>query len=139
MLGSSRMIVALEGSRFGFISAQASKVVVGHVAVEGKPLFELRKVYVRWYPLSLLTGKLAIFCRAIAYDGIVECSIDGIPVLCNGNPLYENKIREREPGKISGRNASMVQRDERKHVGLDQERSAPGEIETRQKGRSGSL
>jgi type II secretion system protein N len=92
LLGSSRMIVALEGSRFGFTSAQASKVVVGHVAVEGKPLFELRKVYVRWNPLSLLAGKLAISGRAVAYDGIVEYSIDGIPVSGTGSPFMNIKI-----------------------------------------------
>lgn len=92
LLGSSRMIVALEGSRFGFTNAQASKVLVGHVAVEGKPLFELRKVYVRWNPLSLLAGKLAIFCRAIAYDGIVDCSIDGIPLSAKGSPLMRIKF-----------------------------------------------
>ncbi len=92
LLGSSHMIVALEGSRFGFTNAQASKLLVGHVAVEGKPLFELRKVYVRWNPLSLLAGKLAIFCRAIAYDGIVDCSIDEIRVSGNGSPLMRIKF-----------------------------------------------
>ena len=86
LLGSSRMAVALEGSRFGFTSAQATKIVVGHPAVEGKPLFEIRKVDVRWYPLSLLTGKLAIFCKALVYDGTVECSIDRIPMFSKGSP-----------------------------------------------------
>jgi type II secretion system protein N len=92
LLGSSRIIVALEGPRFGFISAQASRVVIGHVAVEGRPLFELRKIDARWHPLSLLTGRLAIFCRALAYDGMVECSIDGIPVLAKGSPYMKIKF-----------------------------------------------
>ncbi|MGD0233852.1 MAG: type II secretion system protein GspN [Syntrophorhabdales bacterium] len=92
LLGSSRIIVALEGPRFGFISAQASRVVIGHVAVEGRPLFELRKIDARWHPLSLLTGRLAIFCRALAYDGMVECSIDGIPVLAKGSPYMKMKF-----------------------------------------------
>ena len=92
VLGSSRMIIALEGSRFGFISAQASKVVVGHVAVEGRPLFEFRRVNARWYPFSLLKGKLAILSRAVAYDGMVECSIDGIPLLSAGVPFMKIKF-----------------------------------------------
>jgi type II secretion system protein N len=94
LLGSSRTIIALEGSRFGFISAQASKVVVSHVAVEGKPLFEFRKINARWYPFSLLKGKLAILCRAIAYDGMIECSIDGIPVLSAGIPFMRIKFEK---------------------------------------------
>jgi type II secretion system protein N len=92
VLGSSRMIIALEGSRFGFISAQASKVVVGHVAVEGRPLFEFRTIDARWYPFSLLKGKLAILCKAVAYDGTVESSIDGIPVLSSGIPFMKLKF-----------------------------------------------
>jgi hypothetical protein len=47
---------------------------------------------VRWNPLSLLAGKLAIFCRAIAYDGIVDCSIDGIPLSAKGSPLMRIKF-----------------------------------------------
>jgi len=89
VLGSSRMIVALEGPRLGFMTAQASRVAVGHVAVEGKPLFELRRVYVRWHPLSLLFGKLAILCTAVAYDGAVTCSIDGIPLRASGSPFMK--------------------------------------------------
>ena len=92
LLGSNRVIVALEGPHFGLTGAQASKIVVGHLAVEGKPLFELRKIDARWHPLSLLTGKLAIFCTALAYDGMVECSIDGIPVLAKGSPFMRIKF-----------------------------------------------
>ena len=92
VLGSSRMIIALEGSRFGFVTAQASKIVVGHVAVEGKPLFEFRMINARWYPFSLLKGKLAILSRAVAYGGTVECSIDGIPLLSAGIPSMRIKF-----------------------------------------------
>ena len=92
VLGSSRMIVALEGPHLGLVSAQASKVVVGHVAVEGKPLFELRRVYVQWYPFSLLTGKLTVFSKAAAYDGTIECEINGIPVLVTGTPTMKLKF-----------------------------------------------
>jgi type II secretion system protein N len=93
VLGSSHMIIALEGSRFGLVSAQASRVTIGHIAVEGRPLFEFRRVDARWYPFSLLTGKLAMFCRAVAYDGTVECSIDGIPVSGAGTPFMRIKFK----------------------------------------------
>ncbi len=92
LLASSRMIVAVEGPRFGFTSVQVSKIIVGHVAVQGKTLFELRKIDARWDPLSLLIGKLAIFCRAYAYDGMVECSIDSISMLSKVNPNMKIKF-----------------------------------------------
>ena len=92
LLGSSRMIVAVEGPRFGFTSVQVSKIVVGHAAVEGKPLFELKKIDARWNPFSLIFGKLAIFCRAQAYDGLVECSIDRISMLSKVNPNLRIKF-----------------------------------------------
>ena len=137
LMGSSSMTVALEGPRFGFASVQVSRIVVGHVAVQGKPLFELKKIDARWYPFSLLTGKLAIFCRAVAYDGTIECSIDGIPVFAKVNPICENQIRERKPGKVSGRDASMVQRHERKAVGLDQGRSSLATVQRSRREHSG--
>ncbi len=87
LLGSSRMVIALENPRFGFAGAQVSRIVVGHVAVEGGPLFEFRKIDMRWRPFSLLTGKLAILCKATAYDGTVDCSIDGISVSGTGSPF----------------------------------------------------
>jgi type II secretion system protein N len=92
LLGSSRIIVAVDGPRFGFASAQVSRIVVGHVAVEGRPLFELRKIDARWDPLSLLTGKLTILCRAHAYDGLVECSIDRISLLSKTSPYVRIKF-----------------------------------------------
>jgi type II secretion system protein N len=92
VLGSSRMIVALEGSRLGFTKAQASKLLVGHVAVEGKPLFELRDLRIQWYPLSILLGRLSVFGTAVAYDGVVECTIDRIPALANGIPVMRLKF-----------------------------------------------
>lgn len=86
VLGGSRMIVSLEGAGLGFTTGQASMLRVGHAAVEGKPLFELRRIYVTWYPLSLLTGRLNVSARALAYDGTVECIIEGIPVIAGANP-----------------------------------------------------
>jgi hypothetical protein len=86
------MIVAVEGPRFGFTSVQVSKIVVGHVAVEGRPLFELKKIDARWDPFSLIFGKLAIFCRAHAYDGLVECSMDRISMLSKVNPNIRIKF-----------------------------------------------
>ena len=65
---------------------QVSKIIVGHVAVQGKTLFELRKIDARWDPLSLLIGKLVIFGRAQVYDGTIECSIDRISMLSKVNP-----------------------------------------------------
>jgi len=92
LLGSSRIIVAVEGPRFGFASAQVSRIIVGHVAVEGKPLFELRKIDARWDPLSLLIGKLTILCRAHTYDGLVEGSIDRISMLSHASPYVRIKF-----------------------------------------------
>ena len=92
VLGAGRMLVSLEGVSLGFMSAEASKIVVGHAAVEGKPLFELRKIHVRWYPLSLLTGRLNIYSKAVAYDGVVECIIAGIPVLATASPAMNIKF-----------------------------------------------
>jgi type II secretion system protein N len=92
VLGAGKMIVSLEGVSLGFMSAEASKIVVGHAAVDGKPLFELRKIHVRWYPLSLLTGRLNILSKAAAYDGVVECIIEGIPVIATASPRMSIKF-----------------------------------------------
>jgi autotransporter translocation and assembly factor TamB len=73
VLGANNMIVSVQGADFGFSGFKASKILVGHPAVEGKPLLELRGVDVTWSQLSLLTGSLAIFSKATAYDGTVEC------------------------------------------------------------------
>ena len=86
VLGANNMIVSVQGAHFGFGGFQASKILVGHPAVEGKPIIELRGIDVTWSPLSLLTGKLTIFSKATAYDGTVECVIDGIPVFLAANP-----------------------------------------------------
>ena len=92
VLGAGKMIVSLEGVSLGFMSAEVSKIAVGHAAVEGKPLLELRKIHVRWYPLSLLTGRLNIFSKAAAYDGVVECIIEGIPVIATASPTMSIKF-----------------------------------------------
>lgn len=84
LMGSTSITVAMDNPSFGFANAQVSRIVVGHVAVEGKTFFELKKIDARWYPFYLLAGKLVIFCRALAYDGTIECSIDGIPVFAKG-------------------------------------------------------
>jgi len=86
VLGANNMIVSVQGAHFGFGGFRASKILVGHPAVEGKPVIELRGIDVTWSPLSLLTGKLTVFSKATAYDGTVECVIDGIPVLFAANP-----------------------------------------------------
>lgn len=86
VLGGSKMIVSLEGAGLGFTTGQASMLRVGHAALEGKPLFEFRKLYVKWYPLSLLTGRLNVSAQAVAYDGAVECIIEGIPVIAAADP-----------------------------------------------------
>jgi type II secretion system protein N len=86
VLGANKMIVSVQGAHFGFNGFQASKILVGHPAVEGKPLIDLRAIDVTWSPLSLLTGALTIFSKATAYDGTVECTIAGVPVLLTANP-----------------------------------------------------
>ncbi len=86
LMGSSTISVALDGPRFGFASVQVARIVIGHAAVQGKPLFEIKKIDARWNPLSLLTGKLSVFCRAVAYDGTIETSIESIPVFAGSTP-----------------------------------------------------
>lgn len=86
VLGANKMIVSVQGAHFGLKGFQASKILVGHPEVEGKPLMELRAIDVTWSPLSLFTGALTIFSKATAYDGTVECTIEGVPVLLASNP-----------------------------------------------------
>ena len=92
LLGSSNLIVSLQGTHFGFSGARASSMVVRHIALEGRPVVELQKIDARWNPLSLLTGKFAMLCRALAYEGILECSVVGIPLFSKGNPSLNIKF-----------------------------------------------
>jgi type II secretion system protein N len=92
VLGAGKMIVSIEGVSLGFMSGEASRIVIGHAAVEAKPLFELRRINVTWYPLSLLTGRLNVFSKAVAYDGVVECIVQGIAVIATGGPAMSIKF-----------------------------------------------
>ncbi len=134
VLGGSRMIVSVEGGSLGFLSAEASKIVVGHAAVEGKPILELRKVSAKWYPLSLLTGKLNIFSKATAYDGTVQCILGRIPVIVTANPVISIKFDKINLAKypegtlpwfkaISGTMSGWIQ-EEAPLVGSDRQRGS---------------
>ena len=86
VLGGSRMIVSVQGVHPGLTSLEATKVVVDHASLEAGTLAELSKARVVWYPLSLFMGKLVLFSQAQAYGGVLQCTIDGIPVLGGASP-----------------------------------------------------
>jgi type II secretion system protein N len=72
--------------RLACFGVRVKKALVGHEAVQGKPVAELSDIRISWQPWSLLTGKLSITSQASAYDGIVRCDVVGVPVLTTNNP-----------------------------------------------------
>lgn len=84
--GSSKMAVSMDGVRLSPFGLRVTRALIGHDAVQGKPVAELTNIRIRWLPWSLLTGKFSIASEASAYGGTVTCDIRGIPVLTNNNP-----------------------------------------------------
>jgi type II secretion system protein N len=85
-MGGSKMAVSLEDVRVRPFGARAAKVVFGHEALKGKPIFELEGVKISWNPVSLAKGVLTLCSDASAYGGSLNVTIDGIPVILNSNP-----------------------------------------------------
>ena len=91
-ISSSKMVVSVEGARIRPLSARASKVVFGHEALQGKPLFELEKVKVSWNPLSIFKGVINISSEATTYSGVTRFWVSGVPVLANSTPVLTVSI-----------------------------------------------
>lgn len=86
VVGSSRMAVSMDGVRVASTGVRVKKALIGHEAIQGKPIVELSDVTINWRPLSLLTGKFSITSQASAYNGTLRCDVLGIPVLTSNNP-----------------------------------------------------
>ncbi len=80
LLGSGRISVAAEGTHFGFAGAEASRILVGHAALEGRPVLEFRKAEAHLKPWPLLAGRLMLTSSAAAYDGTVACEVTVMPL-----------------------------------------------------------
>lgn len=92
VVGSSRMVVSVDGMRLAPLGVHVKRALVGHEAIQGKPLAELTDIRITWQPWSLLTGKFSIASEGSAYDGIVKCDVLGIPVLTTNNPLMTIRL-----------------------------------------------
>ncbi len=87
VVGTGRTAVAVEGWTKKTMGIGASRVLLRPIGATGQTApFELTDVDISWNPLSLITGKLAIKSKARVYDGILRCSIDGIPFTGPANP-----------------------------------------------------
>ncbi len=86
VLGGNGIVFSAEGLKVRTLGVDASKIVIGHKAIEGKPLFELSKVHVTWNPFAMLKGTLSINSQASAYGGSLQCTIRGIPIFGTERP-----------------------------------------------------
>jgi type II secretion system protein N len=86
VVGGSKMAVSMDGVRLASTGVRITKALIGHEAVQGKPIVELSNINIIWRPWSLLTGKFSITSQASAYNGTLRCDVLGIPVLTSNNP-----------------------------------------------------
>lgn len=86
VVGGSKMAVSMDGVRVASTGVRIRKALIGHEAVQGKPVVELSDVTISWRPWSLLTGNFSITSQASAYGGTLKCDVFGIPVLGSNNP-----------------------------------------------------
>jgi type II secretion system protein N len=86
IVNGSSMTVSFLDARVGFMSAKASKVVVGHTVFGGKPILELERVSLGCNPVPLFRGVLSVSSDANAYGGKVRFDITDIPVIANPIP-----------------------------------------------------
>lgn len=86
LVGGSKTLISMDGVRLASAGVHIAKALIGHEAIQGKPLAELSDINIAWRPWSLLIGKLSITSQASAYNGTVRCDIFGIPVLTSNNP-----------------------------------------------------
>ncbi len=83
--GGSTRISFVDG-RKGFAHGGASKVIVGHEAIEGKPFYVLEKVVLTWNPLSILTGVANVSANTSLYGGRAVFKVADLPVLAGSVP-----------------------------------------------------
>jgi type II secretion system protein N len=93
VVGGSKMVVSMDGVRLASTGVHIAKALIGHEAIQGKPMVELSRFKISWRPWSLLTGKFSIASEASAYSGTVKCDVIGIPVLTSNNPSMTVKFR----------------------------------------------
>lgn len=86
VVGGSRMAVSMDGVRVASTGVRIKKALIGHEAIQGKPIVELSDVSINWRPWSLLAGKFSIASQASAYNGTLRCDVFDIPVLTSNNP-----------------------------------------------------
>jgi type II secretion system protein N len=86
VVGGGRMAVSMDGVRLASTGVHITKALIGHEAIQGKPIIELSDINISWRPWSLLTGKFSIVSQASAYSGTLRCDVLDIPVLTSNNP-----------------------------------------------------
>jgi hypothetical protein len=77
--GSTR--ISFVNAKKGFACAGASKIIVGHEAIEGKPFYVLEKVGLTWNALSILRGVCDVTVHASMYGGKVDFKVTDLPVV----------------------------------------------------------
>jgi len=85
----SKMTVYIEGAKIKSGGGMISKIVLGHEALKGNPLFEIERIKVNWNPFALVKGTLNMSSDASAYSGTIKVNIEGIPVIINSIPLLK--------------------------------------------------
>ena len=109
VIGSGRTAVAMEGVSMKTMGISATRLRLSSNAGPGQTApFELTNVDISWNPFSLLTGKLVIKSKASVYDGMLRCTVDGIPFTGLANPKYPAKLEHVESWEMPRRRASMV-------------------------------
>jgi type II secretion system protein N len=93
VVGGSKMAISMDGVRVASTGVRIKKALIGHEAVQGRPIVELSDVTINWHPWSLLAGNLSISSQASAYSGILQCDVLGIPVIGSNNPSMTVRFR----------------------------------------------
>ena len=100
VVGGGKAAVAMEGVSMKRMGIGASRLLLQPASSTGQTVpFELTNVDISWNPLSLFRGKLAIKSTASVYDGILRCSIDGIPFTGPANPSILLRLEHINLGK----------------------------------------
>jgi len=75
-----------------FMGAEVSKVMIGDDAIDGKPLYEIEKVKLRWNPFSIFKGVADVYGYSSAYGGVVRFSVQDIPMMVNTIPYIATRF-----------------------------------------------
>ena len=76
--------ISFADARRGLMGAFVSSIRVGNHGVEGKPLYEIERVTLRWNPFSLVGAGPAVSARAFAYGGEMDYTVYRMPSLSSG-------------------------------------------------------